>query len=581
MIGQLTNHLWQSTLFAIVAALLAIAFRKSQAAVRYWLWFSASFKFFIPFSPLMGIGSHLGWAPIARTVVTPSLSFTMEQITQPFPNALPPALPISGSTVDWVPLSIIGVFFVWLCGFGAIALMRSQGWRKIRAAVRSSTPTDIPATVEVRASPGLLEPGVVGLFRPILLVPEGIAQRLTPSQLEAVLAHESCHVRRRDNLTSATHMVVEAVFWFHPLVWWIGARLMEERERACDEAVLSLGNEPNDYAEGILNVCKNYLESPLSCVSGVTGSNLTKRLQAILTGRIPTALNLPSRVALGVVAITALAAPIVVGMMHAPSPSAFPSNASIPKFAAAAITPCQTFSHRPVPETPGRLQTGCTTVQRFVQQAYGLFAGGHMNEGSSLTVTGGPGWTTSDLYQIDAKADGQGQAMMHGPMLQSFLEDRLKLKLHRETRKVPVYALAVADGGPNLRPFQGSCTPRDFDNPPSPADCATARASGSSVDMKAATMADLCTAFSVFLGRHVVDETGIVGRFNMHLDLSAEDRGLLYRARSLPAMSDPTTPPPPPVLLQAAKIAMKKLGLNIDPSNGPDEFIIIDSVAKP
>ena len=59
-------------------------------------------------------------------------------------------------------------------------------------------------------------------------------------------------------------MLVEAMFWFHPLVWWIGARLVEERERACDEEVLSLGSEPRVYAEGILNVCKLYVESPLA-----------------------------------------------------------------------------------------------------------------------------------------------------------------------------------------------------------------------------------------------------------------------------------------------------------------------------
>src|SRR5207244_2245760 len=150
---------------------------------------------------------------------------------------------------------------------------------RIRAAVCSSAPVDIPATVEVRSSPGLLEPGVVGLFRPILLLPAGIVERLTPRQLEAVLAHEMCHVRRRDNSTSAIHMIVEAVFWFHPLVWWIGARLVEERERACDESVLSLGSEPHEYAEAILNVCKIYLESPLRCVSGVTGADLKKRIQ--------------------------------------------------------------------------------------------------------------------------------------------------------------------------------------------------------------------------------------------------------------------------------------------------------------
>ena len=59
MIGELTNHLWQSTLFAVAAGLLTVAFRKNRAQVRYWLWFSASLKFLIPFSLLMSLGSHL------------------------------------------------------------------------------------------------------------------------------------------------------------------------------------------------------------------------------------------------------------------------------------------------------------------------------------------------------------------------------------------------------------------------------------------------------------------------------------------------------------------------------------------
>jgi hypothetical protein len=69
--------------------------------------------------------------------------------------------------------------------------------------------------------------------------------------------------RRRDNLTGVLHMIVEALFWFHPLTWWLGARLMEERERACDEEVLRLGNQPEDYAEGILNICDLYCQLPL------------------------------------------------------------------------------------------------------------------------------------------------------------------------------------------------------------------------------------------------------------------------------------------------------------------------------
>ena len=51
-------------------------------------------------------------------------------------------------------------------------------------------------------------------------------------------------------------MVVQALFWFHPLVWWVGARLIDERERACDEDVIRLGSEPQVYAESILKTCE-------------------------------------------------------------------------------------------------------------------------------------------------------------------------------------------------------------------------------------------------------------------------------------------------------------------------------------
>ncbi len=61
---------------------------------------------------------------------------------------------------------------------------------------------------------------------------------------------------------------------------------MEERERACDEEVLRLGSQPAVYAEGILKVCKFYLESPVVCVPGVTGSNIKKRIEEIMTAGI-------------------------------------------------------------------------------------------------------------------------------------------------------------------------------------------------------------------------------------------------------------------------------------------------------
>jgi beta-lactamase regulating signal transducer with metallopeptidase domain len=155
--------------------------------------------------------------------------------------------------------------FLWFCGCAAIAACWATRWKRMQELRMRATPlrirSGIASAVPIMSAPGLVEPGVFGVFRPVLLLPAGIAERLNQSQLEAILAHELCHVRRRDNLTAAIHMAVQAAFWFHPLVWWLGARLVDERERACDEEVLRLGNKPQVYAEGILRVCKLYVES--------------------------------------------------------------------------------------------------------------------------------------------------------------------------------------------------------------------------------------------------------------------------------------------------------------------------------
>jgi hypothetical protein len=173
----------------------------------------------------------------------------------------------------------------------------------------------LDARLDVRTASGLLEPGVVGIWRPVLLLPAGIDQQLPAVQLESVIAHELCHIRRRDNLTAALHMAVESAFWFHPLVWWIGARLIDERERACDEDVLSRGVRPRDYAEGILRVCQLYVESPIACVSGVTGSNLKRRIEDIMMNRTGHPLSMTRSILVTMAAACAVVAPIVSGAM--------------------------------------------------------------------------------------------------------------------------------------------------------------------------------------------------------------------------------------------------------------------------
>ncbi len=141
-------------------------------------------------------------------------------------------------------------------------------------------------------------------MRPVLVLPRGIAEQLSAEQLDAIMAHELSHMRRRDNLTAALHMLVEAVFWFHPLVWWLETRLVEERERACDEAVLESRRQPVAYAEAILNVCKFYVGVPLSCVSGVMGSHLKTRIARILSGQAARKLDLRRKALLSLTGVS-------------------------------------------------------------------------------------------------------------------------------------------------------------------------------------------------------------------------------------------------------------------------------------
>lgn len=100
-------------------------------------------------------------------------------------------------------------------------------------------------------------------------------------------------------------------------MWWIGARLIDERERACDAAVLDAGSDAQDYAEGVLNVCKFYVESPLECVSGVTGSDLKKRIVRIAARHAGLRLDFSRKLLLGAVGLMAIALPVVFGLAQA------------------------------------------------------------------------------------------------------------------------------------------------------------------------------------------------------------------------------------------------------------------------
>jgi len=282
MTAAILDHLWQSTLVASLLGALTFLFRNNSAGTRYWLWFLASVKFLAPFSLLTALGRNV----FPHTVPAGSLKLLarIEPAAAPFAAALPSPHLSSlhlASNFPWAAIIVAG----WGLGCAALALLWLIQLRKLSAMVGEAKPLTIDSEIPIKATSELLEPGLVGILRPVILVPESLFERLSLAEIDAILAHELTHLRRRDNLLAMIHMLVEAVFWFHPLVWLIGARLCEEREKACDEAVLEDGKKPLDYAQTILKVCRFYFRSPLACASGVSGSDLDRRITAIMARR--------------------------------------------------------------------------------------------------------------------------------------------------------------------------------------------------------------------------------------------------------------------------------------------------------
>ncbi len=231
--------------------------------------------------------------------------------------------------------------------------------------------------------------------------------------------------------------------------------------------------------------------------------------------------------------------------------------AANPKFEVASIRPCENAGEGargtgtdPGNWSPGRLILNCQSVAGLINAAYVIFADGSRAVTlRPVPLEGGPRWIHSERYTINAEAEGNAKAegnpsqeMLKGPMLQALLEDRFKLKLHRETREIPIYALTVAKGGPKLKPFkEGTCTPRDWDQglslpalaPGEKPYCAGSgktphRVGAFRTGPNSATVDVLAIsvgAFSKFLplDRPVLDKTGIAGLFDFLLEFAPDE----------------------------------------------------------
>jgi bla regulator protein BlaR1 len=602
----LGDHLWQSTLFAVAAGLLTLVLRKNHARVRYGLWLAASIKFLIPFSFLVGIGSHMAWIP-SFPGTKAGLYFALNEVSQPFTQpslqARSAVLPstVAPSLSHALPALLA---ILWICGFAAVFSIWYVRWRRISVATREAVPLhegrEVEALrrmeriggmgrrIEMLLSATSLEPGVFGIARPVLVWPVGISEHLEDEHLEAILTHEVWHVRRRDNLAAAIHMVVEAVFWFHPLVWWLGTRLVEERERACDERVLEAGSERQVYAESILKTCEFCVGSPLTCMSGVTGADLKKRIVHIMTQPVIPELDSKKKILLGAAAVVAMAAPIVFGLVNAgPRRTVWQTEntaANVPAYEVASIKPEKSGDNmfRAI-DTPDGF-TATTTLQMLIRLAYGV---------QDFQISAAPNWVNSDKYKVEAKMDkgtvdelrklGEDQQEpARQRMLQALLLERFNLTLHRETKELPVYSLVIAKNGPKLDGAKpGDADSDDFKGPDG-----RPMKGGHFIRMGMGQltghdlgMAEMVHVLSQQLGRTVVDNTGLKGNYNWTLKWTPDQSAPMFKGPEGREGTDNTASADSgPSIFTAIQ---QQLGLKLESKKGPVEILVIDHVEKP
>src|SRR5262245_46776367 len=361
------NHLWQATLFAFVVWIASLWL--GQARTRHIVWLMAFAKFLLPsallFLMAQGAGLNLSWPARTEMTVTADAEVLL-QIAEPVARSDAGA----GHNEVYCVLTAL-----WLVGVAA--WFARWGWRrrrfaavalageKVEAGREAEMLEDLKSRLNVTRQVGLVvsssfaEPVVWRALRPVIVLPRGLAERLSDSELESVLKHELFHVKRLDNLFGSLQMVVCCLLWFHPLVRLIDRRLIEARELMCDERVILSGAAPEAYAASLWKVVQFGFGWPVDGVSRATVSNLKRRIKLMLNTSQRSKSSAASRALAGITfaALIALAAAMAL-FSRGGAAVAEATNAQDQKFVATAPMQFENLSEIPLVITEARLSVG-------------------------------------------------------------------------------------------------------------------------------------------------------------------------------------------------------------------------------
>lgn len=326
------HFLWLGTLVALAAGVSRLALRRVSASVRYM----AALMFFAmvaaaPFVIAVWLASQ---APSVSADLSSAAANVPTQV-QPFGQAAPRAGPDMEVPTYSVPLTSApareagGVedpsgrlvpplaapafaaamlessarYLPWLWIVGtpitfallATGIVGAERLRRSSLAInegaiadacrRLATSLRITRRVTVAVCERVAAPVLVGIVRPMILLPPAALTGWSPDEIEMVLLHELAHVRRWDNLVNLVQRLVESLLFFHPAVWWISGWIRREREAYCDAVVVGQTNRPHAYAEMLVALAAEMPRSVLfypAASSAMAARPLRSRICRIL-----------------------------------------------------------------------------------------------------------------------------------------------------------------------------------------------------------------------------------------------------------------------------------------------------------
>ncbi len=298
----------KSALLLLTAWALTLAMRRASAAARHLVWLLAFagllalplLSVTLPQHPVPVLPQPA--APLARTpapIAAPPDIVRVAPSAPPPPALFTPARARPSAPPAWPRW----VCLLWLGGVALTTLPLGMGWflavRRIRHCLPVTDPAvialaadarrqiGVPRPVALRSGPGIAVPVTLGLFRPVVLLPEA-AHTWPADRLCVALLHEFAHVRRGDWAAQTAARLVCALYWHNPLVWAAARTLRAEAERACDDLVLFSGVPGPDYAQHLLAVAAalSGADRPLPLAVPMAGrGSLESRLHAVLTAR--------------------------------------------------------------------------------------------------------------------------------------------------------------------------------------------------------------------------------------------------------------------------------------------------------